>query len=146
MAYFEYRLFAESKGFPVLFGYESMAAEEAALRFACDRFVKEGRVYEKTSAANEDDSYVVYVEEKRNVPSPLSGPPLTGREIVVELREFADFANDYPLVHIFRCNDLTSALLYVMADYVYVADNEWLKIRSEVDEDRECYIIYARKT
>lgn len=65
MAYFEYRLFAESKGFPVLFSYESMEAEEVALRFACDRFVKEGRVYEKTSAANEGDTYVVYVEEKR---------------------------------------------------------------------------------
>ncbi len=48
MARLEYRLYTEGgETFPVLYYYEQIGRDEAALRFACDYFVKSGRVYEK---------------------------------------------------------------------------------------------------
>lgn len=62
MARLEYRLLDEAKGYPVLYVYEGISHGEVAARFICDRFVKEGAVYERTSCAIEPDGFVIYVQ------------------------------------------------------------------------------------
>lgn len=146
MARLEYRLFAEGgETFPVLYDYGQIGRDEVALRFACDYFVKGGRVYEKTSCAVESDGYVIYVkeaEEERAIP--WSRPDARGpRGICMELREFKEGVADYRLVETFRFPNTLEAMLHVQADYVYSEGREWQRTSAEIDEDRETYVFYA---
>ena len=49
MPRFEYRLSNAAEDYPVLYFYEAMDEVEAAMRFACDYFVKEGKTWLKTA-------------------------------------------------------------------------------------------------
>ena len=51
MPRFEYRLSNAAEDYPVLYFYEAMDEVEAAMRFACDYFVKEGKTWLKTASA-----------------------------------------------------------------------------------------------
>jgi hypothetical protein len=146
MARLEYRLYEEGQeSFPVLYQYEGLGRDEAALRFACDYLVKDGKVYEKTSCAVEEQVYVIYVAqaaEERVVP--WSRPDANGqRGIYMELREFHEHATDYRLVETLRFADTLDLMLYLQANYVYAEEREWEKTSTEVDEDRETYVFYA---
>ncbi|WP_201318446.1 hypothetical protein [Paenibacillus sp. EPM92] len=149
MARLEYRLYTEGgETFPVLYYYEQIGRDEAALRFACDYFVKSGRVYEKTSCAVESDGYVIYVkeaEEERTMPwrrPDANGP----RGIYMELREYSEGTADYRLVETYRFADTLEAMLHVQANYLYAEGREWQRTSSEIDEDRETYVYYAIST
>ena len=63
MPRFEYRLNDESKSYPIVYYYEDMDDIEAAMRFICDYFVKDGKTYLKTASAVEPPNFVIYVEE-----------------------------------------------------------------------------------
>ncbi|WP_281887754.1 hypothetical protein [Paenibacillus sp. YYML68] len=148
MARFEYRMYTEGAGtFPALFHYDRMALHEAALRFACDYWVKEGRVYEKSSCAveREPSCYVVYVTEAQDERTMPWGRPATLGlgGIHVELREYCEGTADYRLVETQRFHDPLEALLQLQADYVTAEGREWQRTSSEVDEDRETYVVYA---
>ncbi|CAG7603651.1 hypothetical protein PAESOLCIP111_00618 [Paenibacillus solanacearum] len=146
MARLEYRLYSEQGDtFPLLYYYERVGRDETALRFACDYFVKDGTVYEKTSAAVESSCYVVYVKEAEDERTMPWGKPLAAgrRGVVMELREYAEGTADYPLIHTFSFADTLEAMLHLQANYLYVNDREWYRTSTEIDEDRETYVYYA---
>ena len=70
----EYRLLDEAGGYPVLYYYQEMDAAEIAARFICDKFIKDGVVYERTSCACETLTYVIYVQETGKADKPALKP------------------------------------------------------------------------
>ncbi|SDD97677.1 hypothetical protein SAMN02799630_04316 [Paenibacillus sp. UNCCL117] len=146
MARLEYRLYAESESmFPVLYEYDRIGRDEAALRFACDYFVKGGRVYEKTSCAVEAHTYVIYVKEASDERTmPWRRPDADGpRGIYMELREYREGMADYRLVETLQFADTLDLMLHMQANYLYAEEREWERMSTEVDEDRETYVFYA---
>ncbi|GAX91299.1 hypothetical protein [Effusibacillus lacus] len=144
----EYRLLDEDKGFPVLYYYDMIDKDEISLRFACDYFVKDKVVYEKTSCAIELPNYIIYVkpaEDEQVVdPGVLSAPRWGG--IRIEVREFREGTAFYPIIHTYDFLDDDDALLHLQSDYLYLYGREWMKTSTEVDEDRKVYVFYAQPT
>jgi len=146
MARLEYRLLDEPNGYPVLFYYDPINKDEILLRFACDYFVKGHLVYEKTSCAVEGDRYVIYVQrssEEQAVDYLQTAAPRWG-SLRMELREYREGTCEYPLLHTYYFRDEDDALLHLLSDYLYWNGQEWEKTSSEVDEDRQVYVYYAR--
>lgn len=146
MAQLEYRLLDEEKGFPALFAYEDIPKEEVIARCLCDYFVKEGIVYERTSAAKEEFLEVIYVkpiEDKPNSPTPgqISGMGY----ILLELREYMEGAEAYPVLKTLEFGNLQDLLLYAVSEYVNYQDLEWEKTSFEIDEDRQVFSLYMKK-
>lgn len=146
MARLEYRLLDEGRGYPVLYYYDFIDKDEVSLRFACDYFVKERTVYEKTSCAIEGARYVIYVKtaEDEQALEARSSYESYGGGIRLELREFQEHALHYPVIHVFQFQDDDDALLHLQSDYLNVQGREWGKTSTEVDEDRKVYVYYAQ--
>jgi hypothetical protein len=148
MARLEYRLLDEANGYPVLYYYDHIDKDEITLRFACDYFVKGHLVYEKTSCAVEADRYVIYVQRSREEQAIDFTHTAAARwgSIRMELREYRDGTHDYPLVHTYYFKDDDDAVLHLLSDFLYWKGCEWEKTSTEVDEDRQVYVYYARLT
>lgn len=142
----EYRLLDEGKGYPVLYNYDMIDKDEISLRFACDYFVKERVVYEKKSCALELPTYIIYVaralDEHVVDPGVLASPRWAG--IRLEVREYRDNTEHYPVIHTFDFRDDDDALLHLQSDFLYLYGREWQKTSTEVDEDRKVYVFYAQ--
>jgi hypothetical protein len=143
----EYRINDKGQGCPIVYFYESMDDVEAAMRFICDYFVKEGKTYLKTATAVEPACFVVYVEaveddaaEDGNAVNPL--PPAG---IAVEVREYQEGAEKYPLIHQFAFNSQVQAFSHLLADTISLFGQAWEKTSTEIDEDRQAYVYYCRK-
>ena len=148
MPRFEYRLSDATQEYPVLFYYEAMDEVEVAMRFICDYFVKEGKTWLKTASAVAESQFVVYVEavpEDAAETANKTKPVLPGG-IAVEVREYREGALEYPLIHQFGFASQLQALTYLLADTMILFGQEWEKTSSEVDEDRQAYVYYCRKT
>lgn len=146
MARLEYRLLDEANGYPVLFYYDRIDKEEVSLRFACDYLVKGHVVYENTSCAIEQGTYVIYVRHstEETAVDYAERPSVRWGSIQIEMREYRENTRLYPLVHTFSFKDDDDALLHLQSDYLYLNGREWEKTSAEVDEDRQVYIFYAR--
>ena len=149
MPRFEYRLNDETKDYPLLYYYEAMNDVEAAMRFICDYFVKEGKTWLKNASAVEAMQFVIYVEavpedtaESDNV---AIKPALSGG-IAVEVLEYREGAVEYPLIHQFRFDSQVKAFAHLLADTLTLFGQEWEKTSTEIDEDRQAYVYYCRKT
>lgn len=146
MARLEYRLADAASEYPLMYAYHRIDKDEVSMRFACDYFVKDGAVYEKVSCSLERGLYVVYVrpatEENAAVPGAAEATALGGG-IRVELREFLEDAETYPLLHTFRYADDDDALLLLQADRLDWNGGGWTRSSTEVDEDRGVYVYYA---
>ncbi len=148
MPRFEYRLNDATKEYPVLYYYEAMDETEVALRFCCDYFVKEGKTWLKTASAIDPAQFVLYVEAVDNDAAELGNgarPVLPGG-IAVEVREYREGASEYPLLHQFSFDSQLKALAYLLADTMILFGGEWEKTSTEIDEDRQAYVYYCRKT
>ena len=144
---FEYRLSDASKKYPVVYFYDNMDDIEAAMRFICDYFVKEGKTYLKTSSAIEPPDFVMYVEEVPDDASEASNvknPVLPGG-IAVEVREYREGADAYPLIHQFGFKSQVQAFSHLLADTMILFGQEWEKTSTEIDEDRQAYVYYCQK-
>jgi hypothetical protein len=145
VARLEYRLYGVGNEFPLLYHYDSMDQEEVALRFECDYFVKDGIVYEKTSCAVEAACFVVYVIrsfEERVMPwGSLSTGQRSGYRL--ELREYRDLTADYRLIRTYTFHGSLEMLLHLQANYLYNEGKEWYRTSTEIDEDRETFVVYA---
>jgi hypothetical protein len=147
VAKLEYRLLDEIQGYPVLYYYDFIKPEEIAARFACDYFVKEGIVYEKTSCAIEPGLNVIYVEIAADE-TVFSGNPRSSVGmgfIVLELREYREL-EIHPLIITIECPNLIELLLYLQSDYITISGVEWEKSSTEIDEERQVYVLYLKKT
>ncbi|MGE5701287.1 MAG: hypothetical protein ACM32O_02055 [Clostridia bacterium] len=145
MARLEYRLLDEQSRFPVLYFYPLIDKDEVSLRFACDYFVKDGKVYEKTSCAIEHSTYVIYVKLSVDEQAYIGQPQPIGShgDITIELRQYQEDASHYPVITTFRFHDDDDALLHLQSDYLTVDGREWEKTSTEIDEDRKVYVYYA---
>ena len=148
MPRFEYRLNDAAQDYPILYFYENMDEVEAAMRFVCDYFVKDGKTWLKNAAAVSGMDYVMYMEE---VPTDSAEAGNGAQKalpsgIAVEVREYREGALDYPLIHQFAFNSQVQALAHLLADTLMLFGQEWEKTSTEVDEDRQAYIYYCRKT
>ena len=148
MPRFEYRLNDAAQDYPLIFYYENMDEVEAAMRFVCDYFVKDGKTWLKNTSAVSGMEYVMYMEE---VPTDSAESGNRAQKalpsgIAVEVREYREGALDYSLIHQFAFNSQLQALAYLLADTLMLFGQEWEKTSTEVDEDRQAYIYYCRKT
>ena len=148
MPRFEYRLNDAAQDYPILYFYENMDEVEAAMRFVCDYFVKDGKTWLKNASAVSGLEYVMYMEE---VPTDSAEAANRAQKalpsgIAVEVREYREGALDYPLIHQFAFNSQLQALAHLLADTLMLFGQEWEKTSTEVDEDRQAYIYYCRKT
>jgi hypothetical protein len=144
----EYRLYDADAGHPLLYVYNHIDKDEISMRFACDYYVKDGTVYEKLSCSLERGQFVVYVrtalEENAAVPGNAEALALGGG-IRVELREYREDTDHYPVHHTFCYPDDDDALLLLQAGGIERNGTMWLKSSTEVDEDRGVYVYYAVK-
>lgn len=148
MPRFEYRLNDAAQDYPLLYFYENMDEVEAAMRFACDYFVKDGQTWLKNASAIAVAEYVMYMEA---VPADSAEAGNKAQQalpsgIAMEVREYREGALDYPLIHQFAFNSQLPALAHLLADTLMLFGQEWEKTSTEVDEDRQAYIYYCRKT
>jgi hypothetical protein len=147
VAKLEYRLLDELEEYPVLYYYDFIKPEEIAARFACDFFIKEGIVYEKTSCAIELGVKVIYVKVAENeAVLPFNPCSRVGMGfIVLELREYGE-TETYPLIQIVECPNLLDLLLYLQSDFITAGGVEYEKSSAEIDEERHVYVLYLKKT
>ena len=141
----EYRLLDESKDYPILYYFLDMDELEVAARFACDYFVKEGVLYEKSSCAMEVLSCVIYVTKiEEDITRYNENIRQTEKYIWLEIRHFIEEAEIYPLVFTYELRENKEVLLYLQSDYFIWSGQEWQKTSSEIDEDRKVYVLYAK--
>ncbi|SHI36372.1 hypothetical protein [Desulfosporosinus lacus] len=148
MEQLEYRLFDEQKNFPALYHFKSIDKEEVMVRFLADYLVKDGVVYEKTSNAIEVPLYIIYVklsEDEKPLLNNRLSKVATGY-IVLEIREFIEYASEYPVITNLEFTSLSDLALLAQCNYLTLGGVEWEKTSFEVDEDRQRYVLYAIKT
>lgn len=144
MAQLEYRLLDRQQDYPVLFEYDKLDGCEVAARFACDRLIKGGTVYEKTSCAIEPLVHVIYVQQAgASEKTPPAPPPLRG--VRIELRQ--DWEGETPglLIQTFDYTDGLEVVLHLQCDYWFWLGEEWLRTMSVLDEDRRVYVCYVKR-
>jgi len=147
MAQLEYRLFDEEKGFPAIYHYDSIPKDEIVMRFLCDYLVKDGVVYEKTSNAIEMNLYVIYVKlADDETPILMNRRSKVGMGfIVLEIREYLEDTKEYPIIQNLELSTLTDIALVGQCNYLLIEGVEWEKTSLEVDEDRQTYVLYAKR-
>jgi len=144
LARLEYRLWDESGNESILFYYNDIKNTEIAARMTCDYFVKEGRVYEKDSTFWENGLYIIYVHP---VDDELvhEGEPnyLSKREVVLEVREFKENTEYYPLIQVYFLNNMDKMATLLQGDRYYSGGIQWEKTSAETDEDRGAFVLYG---
>jgi hypothetical protein len=147
LAQLEYRLLDAENGFPALYGYENIQKEEIIARCLCDYFIKEGTVYELTSSAKEEFLHVIYVKKIEDKPHPQTPGQITGMGyILLELRQFLEDAESYPVMKTLEFGNMQDLLLYAVSRYINFQDCEWEKTSFEIDEDRQVFSMYLMKS
>ncbi|WP_127583648.1 hypothetical protein [Paenibacillus koleovorans] len=145
MARLEYRLDDAEHGFPLLYFYDFIDKDEVSLRFACDYFVKDRVVYEKKVCSVESNKYILYValaSDEHAWEGAGEVDPYWGG-IRIELREFREGTDRYPVVHRYEFQDNDDALLILQSDRLTLQGRVWENTSTEVDEDRKVYVYYA---
>lgn len=146
MARLEYRLLDDEAEYPVLYEYDRIDKKEIALRFACEYFVKDKRVYALASCATEPDAYVIYVTEADDEKAGVEAKGTSHwNGVRLEIRQFGEEWMNYPLLHTRDFADMHDVLLYLQSDYVTIGDKEWGRSSTEVDEDRKLYVLYVKE-
>ncbi|MDT8902870.1 hypothetical protein [Anaeroselena agilis] len=145
MANLEYRLLDEAADFPVLYAYNGIDGGEIAARFLCDKFIKDGKVYERTSTASEPLTYVIYLREEGPA-APAAAPDTDGNGVRVEIRQDGESEAPGLLIETRQFTDPVDVILCLGSDYFYWLGDEWRKTMTVLDEDRKVYSYYAQKT
>jgi hypothetical protein len=142
----EYRMLDEVNGYPVLYSYEDLDTGEIASRFACDKFIKDGIAYEKTSCAIEPMVYVIYVQEigKDEGSEGDGNVSAVSRGVRLEVRQDGDSPSPGLMIQNLEFADSMDIILHLESDYLYWMGGEWLKTMTVLDEDRKVYVCYAK--
>ncbi|SHI77525.1 hypothetical protein [Propionispora hippei] len=144
MSNLQYRLFSEENSFPVLYHYEHISEEEVIARFACDYFVKDGVLYEKTACATGPLSYIIYIRQVEDITTTYTdNMRFNEASIPLEIRHYQENADLYPLLFINEYKDHLQAALRLQSDFFMWQGREWRKTSAEIDEDRKVYVLYA---
>ena len=143
----EYRLNDKAQDYPVVYYYEFMDDVETAMRFICDYFVKEGKTYLKTASAIEPPNFVIYVEavDADSAEADNAQNQVLPVGIAVEVREYREGADNYPVIHQFDFTSQVQAFAYLLSDTMILFGQEWEKSSTEIDEDRQAFVYYCCK-
>jgi hypothetical protein len=145
IARLEYRFNDDYKQYPVLFYYDFIDPDEISLRFACDYWIKNKIVYEKMYCAVEPTKCVIYVQIAEDEQAlDYGGQDYSyGGGICIEVREYREGTEHYPVVHRFNNQDDDKTILILQSDRLVIGGQLWLRTSTEVDEDRKLYVYYA---
>jgi hypothetical protein len=146
LANLEYRLFDEENDYPVLYTYDAIDGGEIAARFLCDKFIKNGQLYERTSTASEPLTYVIYLREEGPAAPAAAAPPASRPGAQVEIRQDGESEAPGQLIEARQFTDAVDIVLCLGSDYFFWLGEEWQKTLTVLDEDRKAYIYYAQKT
>ena len=89
--------------------------------------------------------YVEEVDSDSAEGGNVAHPALPGG-IAVEVRQYLENAAEYPLIHQFGFSSQAQALPHLVADTMMLFGQEWEKTSTEIDEDRQAYVYYCKKT
>ncbi|MBE4909784.1 hypothetical protein IMZ08_17255 [Bacillus luteolus] len=135
----EYRLNDPHSNYPAIYHYNHLEQTEIFSRRLCDYFIKDRKVYSKTSTALERDMYVIYVEEDKEETPFQTGT--TYSHVTLELRLFKENAESN-LLFKYDLHSHEDALTFIGNDYLLLGEIEYEKVSSEIDEDRSTYVVY----
>ncbi|MDQ0230775.1 hypothetical protein [Metabacillus malikii] len=139
----EYRLNDPVNHYPALFHYEFSNPTEIFCRRLCEFFVKNEKVYVKTSSSYEHDFYVIYVNVDDEETSFANAE--TYSHVTLEIRDYKEYSES-PLLYTYDLYSHEEALSYIGSDYLMLNNTEYEKISAEIDEDRSTYVVYVTKT
>ncbi len=139
----EYRLNDEKNHFPALYHYEQLDVHEIFCRRLCDYFIKDGKIFRKTSSAKEQHSFVIYVEEDHEEELFLDAK--TYEHVTLEIRLYKE-NEPSPLLFTYNLSSHKDVLAYFDNDYLQLGEYEYEYISSEIDEDRSTYVLYVDLT
>lgn len=140
----EYRLLDSTGQYPTLYYYQDIDEAEISARFACDYFVKDGKLYEKQSCSLEPLGYVVYVTRSdEEITAFTENARQDKKHTRIEVRQFCEDTESYPLIFTYEIHEKKEVALYLLSDYFIWSGREWRKTSAEIDEDRQVYVIYA---
>lgn len=142
MARLEYRLLHNPA--EMICHYDPISIDELLVRNDSDWFIRGGTIYERHRTEEEDGLHLIYV-----IPTDTSieqSEPEIVQEagFVVEIRQFANDATDYPLLHVKHCSSLLEVLLLLQTETIKLNGRKWSKTSFELDEDRKMFVYYAR--
>ncbi len=139
----EYRVLDENRGNPVIHYFTDITLQEIALRSAVDYLVADGKVLEKIHVAFAPLSYVIYCEISDNDnPNESSPIKLVHNGYSLEIRQYIDDNSAYPLLKSLEVQDELLNLL--ICDYISIDGIKWLRSSSELDQDRNVYVLYVK--
>jgi hypothetical protein len=139
----EYRLNDERSNYPALFHYEFSEPSEIFSRRLCDYFIKDKKVYRKTSTSLEEKYYVIYVENDSE--EYIFEDAEMYKHVTLEVRDYKENSIS-PLIYTYDLYSHEEALSLLGNDYLWIHNEEYEKISAEIDEDRSTYVLYMSKT
>ncbi|MCM3443890.1 hypothetical protein [Metabacillus halosaccharovorans] len=139
----EYRLNDERNHYPAIYHYSFSDPYEIFCRRLCDFFIKEKKVYKRTSSSLEDEYYVIYVEEETDEYVFEQAESYT--HVTLEVREYNEYSVS-PLIFTYDLYSHEEALSLIGNDYLWIEEEEYEKISAEIDEDRSTYVLYMVRT
>ncbi|SDZ20541.1 hypothetical protein [Thermoactinomyces sp. DSM 45892] len=145
MHYLQYILDDPDKKYPVIAHYPRIAKEEILLRFACDYWVKDHKVYEQTSTEIDGMIYSIYVQhnpEEQVVEKGIIFEP-KWQGVKLEFRHFHPNWTQYPIVQEQKHSSAQDVLLSLLAELHLIQGRFWQKQSTEVDENQKKYVIYV---
>jgi hypothetical protein len=139
----EYRINDESENYPAICHYQALNKFEIYCRRICNYFIKDGKIYRKTSSLLEEELFVIYVEE--DTEEELFDDALVYKQITLEIRLF-DKDEYSPLIYTYDLNTHEDAFDLIGNDLLQIGKNEYQISVAEVDEDRSTYVLYVKET
>jgi hypothetical protein len=138
----EYRLNDEAKNYPSIYQYKDLNKNEVYCRRRCDYFIKEGKIYRKTSCLLEEDMIVIYVEEDPEEELFYHAPVY--KQITLEIRFYNE--EDSPLLYTYDLKSHEDAFDIIGNEFLQIGRNEYEVTAAEIDEDRSTYVLYVTET
>ena len=142
-AHLEYRLNDENKHFPAIYHYNQIDLNEIFCRRMCDYWIKDRKIFRKTSCSREKDSFVIYVEEDAD--EELFDHAEKYEHITLEIRLYNE-EEESPLLFTYDFMDHQEVLEWLGNDFIQLNEFEYEKITAEIDEDRSSYVLYVHLT
>lgn len=145
MFYLQYVLDDSEKKYPSIAYYPRISKEEILLRFACDYWVKDHKVYEKTATENDGVAYTIYVQHDPEEQVVEKGILFESnwKGIRLEYRHYHSDWSEYPVIQQQDCSSDQDVLLSLLTEIHMIHGRIWQKQSTEVDENRKKYVIYV---
>lgn len=131
--------------------YHDISMAELILRFSCDYWVKGSRVYQLVNRSWEEETSTAIIDlkedlEEKVIDSRIIFAP-TWEGIRIEVRHYLEDAEEYqeyPLIHRLQFVDPHQAMVLLLCEHITLQKKKWVKVSTEVDENRKVYVLYVQ--